>query len=275
MNRYIDTHVHLYDEAFDPDLPQVLERMKGAGVIKCILPAIDRSYYERQRDCAAKYPGYVFEAAGLHPTSVGKGWESELDWVRERLEERNGTKKTGGQDPGAEGEYVAVGEIGLDGYWSKEFLPQQMEVFREQLLLASRWDLPVIIHAREATEEIFKVLESLKGIPLRGVFHAFSGSWETFRRIGRYGDFKVGIGGIVTYKNAGIAGVLEKIPLESVLLETDAPYLPPVPFRGKRNESSYLEIIAGKIAEIKNCPVEEVARTTTENAEKLFKLNHE
>lgn len=258
MNRYIDTHVHLYDEAFDPDFPAVVERMKTAGVIKCILPAIDRSCTDRQQRCADVLPGYAFEAAGLHPTSVGEDWEQELEEVR-RL------KETGRK-------YVAVGEIGLDGHWSRDFMPQQMEAFRTQLLWASRWDLPVIVHAREAWEEIFQVLDSLKGVPLRGVFHAFSGSEETFRRISRYGDFKTGIGGTVTYKNAGIARVLEKIPLEAVVLETDAPYLSPVPHRGERNESACLVLVAEKIAQIKGISPEEVARITTENAETLFKI---
>lgn len=255
--KFIDTHAHLYDEAFDGDFDETIARIKGNGVVKCIFPAIDSSTFDRQRDAAARCGDFVVQAMGLHPTSVGENWKEELDFVFEEIER---------------GSYVAVGEIGMDGYWSKEFLPQQKEVFALQLKLAYRKGLPVIIHAREATDEIFQVLDSLGGEVPRGVFHAFSGSWETYQRICGYGDFMVGIGGVVTYKNAGVAKALEKIPLERIVLETDSPYLTPVPFRGKRNESSYLVYVAEKISQIKGCTLEEVADATVANAIKMFGL---
>ncbi len=260
--KFIDTHVHLYDEAFDADRDETLERMKSAGVEYCIFPAIDKENYMRQTAVAAKYRGYVYEAIGLHPTSVKEDWESELDFVKEKLASRV-----------SDNPYIAVGEIGIDGYWSKEFIGEQKRVFREQLILANEYGLPVIVHVRDATEEVFEVLDSLDGnIPVNGVFHAFSGSYETYCRLRKYGNIKVGIGGVVTYKNAGIAKALENIPLSDILLETDAPWLTPVPYRGKRNESTYLALIAEKIAQIKGCDVEEVARVTTENAKELFKI---
>lgn len=257
MIQFVDTHAHLYDEAFDGDFDETIARIKENGVIKCIFPGIDSTTYDRQTLAAARCGDFVAQAMGLHPTSVGENWKEELDFVFDAVEK---------------GSYVAIGEIGMDGYWSKEFIGQQKEVFRQQLLLAYRKQLPVIIHAREATEEIFQVLDSLGGEVPRGVFHAFSGSYETYSRIASYGNFMVGIGGVVTYKNAGVAKSIERIPLEKILLETDSPYLTPVPFRGKRNESSYLVHIAGKIAEIKGCPLEEVAAATTANAYRMFGL---
>ncbi len=268
MLRYIDTHVHLYDEAFDPDREVVIERIKAAGVWKCLLPAIDSTYYERQTQFADCNIGFAYEAMGLHPTSVSTNWKEELLFVRDKLY-------------GGERRYYAVGEIGLDCYWSKEFIELQKEVFLKQLLYAYDLSLPVIIHVREATAEIFDVLDKFiaeAGLQagetrLKGVFHAYSGSIETFERLSSYGDFRVGIGGVVTYKNAGVAKALENIDMEHILLETDSPWLTPVPFRGKRNESSYLSYIAQKVASIKNSSPEEVANITTENAQKLFNIS--
>lgn len=257
MIQFVDTHAHLYDEAFDNDFEETVGRIKGSGVVKCIFPGIDSSSYSRQTSAALKCGDFVAQAMGLHPTSVGEEWQKELEFALDALEK---------------GDYVAVGEIGMDGYWSKEFLQQQKEVFRVQLEAAYSKGLPVIIHAREATEEIFEVLGSLKGKVPGGVFHAFSGSYETYRRIQASGDFMIGIGGVVTYKNAGVAKAIENIPLERILLETDSPYLTPVPFRGKRNESSYLAYIAEKIAQVKGCSLEEVAAVTTANAYKMFRL---
>lgn len=257
MIQFIDTHAHLYDEAFDGDFDDTIARIKKNGVVKCIFPAIDSTTFDRQSKAADKCGDFVVEAIGLHPTSVGENWRSELDFVLQKVES---------------GKYVAVGEIGMDGYWSKEFLVEQKEVFRQQLELAYAKGLPVIIHAREATEEIFEVLDSLGGKVPRGVFHAFSGSYETYERICSYGNFMVGIGGVVTYKNAGVAKTLERVPLDRIVLETDSPYLTPVPLRGKRNESSYLVYIAEKIAAIKGCTLEEVAAATVENATLMFGL---
>ena len=257
MIEFVDTHAHLYDEAFDADFEQTIARIKEHGVVKCIFPAIDSTSYSRQTDAAALCGDFVSQAMGLHPTSVAGNWRDELQFALDAL---------------SRGGYVAVGEIGIDGYWSKEFIQEQKEVFRVQLEEAYKRNLPVIIHAREATEEIFQVLESLgKRVP-RGVFHAFSGSYETYERICKYGDFMVGIGGVVTYKNAGVAKSIERIPLERIVVETDSPYLTPVPYRGKRNESSYLVHIPDKIAQVKGCTVEEVAAKTTGNAFALFGL---
>ena len=257
--RFIDTHVHLYDEAFDADFDETLLRIKEAGVECCIFPAIDMENYPRQAEAARRCGGFAYEAIGVHPTSVGENWRVELDFVKEKLAEGNAR-------------YVAVGEIGVDGYWSKEFINEQKEVFREQLLLANEYNLPVIVHVRDAIEEVFQVLDSLEGVQVKGVFHAFSGSYETYCRLKKYGDIKIGIGGVVTYKNAGVAKVIERVPLEDIVLETDAPWLTPVPYRGKRNESSYLQIIAEKVAQIKGCDVETVSEVTTRNAIALFNL---
>ena len=255
--RLIDTHLHLYDEAFDADREEVVERMRQAGVVKCIMPAIDKDSFGRQSSVSSAYRDFLWQAIGLHPTSVNENWEDELQFVRDELEKRRDN-------------YVAIGEIGLDGYWSKDFMEEQKMVFKEQLLLAKEYSLPVIIHLREATEELFEVLDSPGAAPLRGVFHAFSGSAESYRRLKKYGDIKFGIGGVVTYKNAGVAVSLKSMPLEDLLLETDAPWLSPVPFRGKRNESSHLVEIAAKIAQIKEVAIEEVAETTSVNAERMF-----
>lgn len=255
--RLIDTHLHLYDEAFDADREEVVERMRQAGVVKCIMPAIDKDSFGRQSSVSSAYRDFLWQAIGLHPTSVNENWEDELQFVRDELEKRRDN-------------YVAIGEIGLDGYWSKDFMEEQKTVFKEQLLLAKEYSLPVIIHLREATEELFEVLDSPGAAPLKGVFHAFSGSAESYRRLKKYGDIKFGIGGVVTYKNAGVAVSLKSMLLEDLLLETDAPWLSPVPFRGKRNESSHLVEIAAKIAQIKEVAIEEVAETTSVNAERMF-----
>lgn len=265
--KYIDTHVHLYDEAYDGDFDETLQRIKEAGVGCCIFPAIDMENYERQTGIARKCGSFVREAIGVHPTSVGANWRMELDFVEARLAERNA-------DGAAENRYVAVGEIGVDGYWSKEFINEQKKVFREQLVLAHKYGLPVIVHVRDAVEEVFEVLDSLQEVDIKGVFHAFSGSYETYCRLKKYGDIKIGIGGVVTYKNAGVAKVIERVPLEDIVLETDAPWLTPVPYRGKRNESTYLQVIAEKVAQIKGCSVDAVAEATTRNAIELFNLEN-
>lgn len=250
---FIDTHSHIYDSAFDADREEVLARCRQAGVSSIVLPAIDKSCHESQMAALSSMKGYAYGAMGLHPTSVGPSWKDELDFALGKIEE---------------GSWCAVGEIGLDTYWSSEFLDEQVEVLEIQLQYARRLGLPVILHVRNAMDKILEVFRGKKG--LRGVFHAFSGSVESYREIKRLGDFKIGIGGVVTYKNAGIASVLEQVPLQDIVLETDCPYLSPVPYRGKRNESSYIPLIASKIQMIKGCSLEEIAQVTTENARKLF-----
>ena len=255
----IDTHSHLYDSDYDSDFQEMIDRVKGAGVEKCLMPGIDSSTHQRMMDVAALLPGFAYPAIGLHPTSVKDDWREELAFVKDNI---------------SAGKFYAVGEIGLDGYWSREFIDEQKEVLFSQILLAEEYKLPIIIHLREATDDIFQVLEKVKaeGIRPRGVFHAFTGSIETYCRIQKFGDFKVGIGGVVTYKNAGIKETLPEIPDESILLETDAPWLTPVPFRGKRNESSYLTYIASTVALIKGTTQENNENITSKNAMELFNM---
>ena len=253
----IDTHSHIYDEAFDEDIDAVVERAREAGVCTCILPGIDISSYDRLTSCSDKLGAFVKPCTGLHPTSVAGNWKEELDFVFDHFRDRK---------------FYAIGEIGLDLHWSDEFVREQKIVFESQLDFASRNDLPVIIHLREATDLFFEVMSDMKGVPVKGTMHAFSGSYETYKRILAAGDFKFGIGGVVTYKNAGVAVSLEKMSLTDIVLETDCPWLTPVPHRGTRNESSYVKIVADEVSRIKGLPVEDVAAVTTMNARKLFNL---
>ena len=254
---YIDTHSHLYDEAFSSEEDLAVERAVNAGVTKMIVPDIDSSTRQVMFDLAERHPGTLFPTLGLHPTSVAANWRDEMDAVEKALPEHK---------------IWAIGEIGIDCYWSKEFLEQQKEAFRIQLEMAEKLDLPVIIHSRESTELIINVLKDYKTHNLRGVFHAYSGSAETYRELQKLGDWYIGIGGVLTYKKASIAETIKEIPLDRIILETDSPYLTPVPHRGKRNESSYIPHIAEKLAVQKDISIEEVARTTTANATRLFRL---
>lgn len=254
---FIDTHCHIYDEAFDSDFFQTVERARDAGIVQFILPAINKESYDRMMKAAEALGGAGFPCIGLHPTEVGPSWEEEMAFVRECLAQRR---------------FWAIGEIGLDKHWSTEFIKEQKRVFAEQLEIAAAKDLPIIIHSREATDEIFEVLEETRGIPVKGVFHAFSGSYETYCRCLKYGDFKFGIGGVVTYKKAGIAEILDRMSIDDLLLETDCPYLTPVPHRGERNESAYIRIIAEKISERTSIPPAVIAEKTTNNARKLFNI---
>ena len=253
----VDTHCHLYDEAFRPDFDDVLTRAREAGLEACVMPGIDRSCHESLVAMADALPGFAFPCIGLHPTSVSETWEEELAFVKEHFADRR---------------WYAVGEIGLDKYWSKDFVKEQIRVLEEQIVLAAEAGLPVIIHLREATDDFFRVLEDLRGVDFRGVMHAFSGSYETYRRLLTYADFRFGIGGVVTYKNAGVALAVEKMSLDDIVTETDCPWLTPVPFRGKRNEPSYVRLVVEKIAQIKQLPYEDVAASTTRNARRLLNL---
>lgn len=253
----IDTHSHLYDEAFDTDFIEVVSRARDAGVVSLVFPGIDRASYDRLVRCTDSMPDFAYPGIGLHPTSVGSDWREELQFVFDRFSDR---------------QWFAVGEIGLDCHWSDEFIKEQIEVLESQLELASVHELPVIIHLRDATEEFFHVLEDMKGVPISGTMHAYSGSYETYCRLLRYADFKFGIGGVVTYKNAGVADSLQKMSMDDLVLETDCPWLTPVPHRGSRNESSYVRLVAEKVSIIKGISVEEVASITTRNARNLFKI---
>lgn len=254
--QFIDTHSHLYDEAFAEDMDSAVARAIVSGVTKVILPDIDSATRKQMFNLADRHSEVLFPCLGLHPTSIDAGWKAEF----EKLEEYSHKQ------------IYAIGEIGIDCYWSKEFLEQQKEAFRLQLKMAHDLNLPVIIHSRESTEIIIEILKGCKNLNLRGVFHAYSGSRETFREIQRLGDWFIGIGGVLTFKKASIAESVKDIPLERILLETDSPYLTPVPFRGQRNESSYIPHIASRLAEIKGTDINEIALTTTENAEKLFSI---
>lgn len=257
MTELIDTHSHIYEDDFAPDFGQVIERAESAGVSALIMPDVDIASYDKMIRTADRLPEYAFPCIGLHPTSVNEEWETELSFLREHLHDRK---------------FYAIGEIGLDEYWSRDFVEQQIRVFEEQVEIAAQMDLPVIIHCRQATDDLFRVLEDVRGLPLRGTMHAFTGSYETYRRILSYGDFKFGIGGVVTYKNAGIAETVRRMSLQDIVLETDCPWLTPVPYRGRRNESSYVSLVAAKVAETMGAGLEAVASATTSNARKLFKL---
>ena len=251
---FTDTHTHLYDEAFAGEEDLAVERAVAAGVTRMILPDIDSQTRLEMFSLADRHEGVLFPCLGLHPTSVDARWQEEMMLLERHLDRK----------------IWAVGEIGMDCYWSREFVKEQEEVFRTQLEMASRLSLPVIIHSRESTELILNVLKDCRHLDLRGVFHAFSGSIETFRELQRLGDWYVGIGGVLTYKKASIAETVREIPMERILLETDSPYLTPVPFRGKRNESAYIPHIASRLAELTGRTVEETAEITTDNAQKLF-----
>ena len=252
--RFIDTHAHLYDEAFASEEEAAIERAISSGVDRIVFPDIDSQTRDIMFAIADRHPGSVFPCLGLHPTSVGKEWEKEMAAIEGYLSRK----------------IYAIGEIGMDCYWSKEFIREQQEALRIQLELADKLNLPVIIHSRESTELIINILKECRHLNLKGVFHAYSGSIETFRELQKLGDWYIGIGGVLTYRKASIAETVREIPLERILLETDSPYLTPVPFRGKRNESSYIPHIAARLSELTGKSLEEVAQTTTSNAEKLF-----
>lgn len=250
----IDTHCHLYGKDFKNDIEQVIERAQAAGVSKFYLPGIDSEVIDSMLELEAKYPDTCIAMMGLHPCSVKEDYKEELAVVKQWLDKRP---------------FVAVGEIGLDFYWDKTFTQQQYEAFEMQMEWALEKQLPIVIHTRNAMQETINTVKPFAQKGLKGIFHCFSGSYESATQIINMG-FLLGIGGVLTYKNGGLPAALEKIGLEHMVLETDAPYLTPVPFRGKRNESSYLTYIVEKLAEVKNVPVEEAARITTENALKIF-----
>lgn len=252
--RFIDTHTHISDESFAGEEEDIISRALEAGVVKMLQADTNAKERGPMYRLVERHPGVLFPMLGLYPGDVDKGWRDELDQM---LPYRSKCP-------------VAVGEIGLDYHFSTEFTAEQKEAFRTQLELASEWGLPVNIHLRDATEDFFDIMEGCRHLHLRGNLHAFSGSAETFHRLQKYGEWYVGIGGVLTFRNAGIAKAVLDIPLERILLETDAPYLTPVPHRGERNESAYVPVIGAFLAGIKGVPVEEVARITTENAEKLF-----
>lgn len=256
---FVDTHTHFYDDWLLPDAEAAVGRALAAGVDRMIQADIDSRERPAMWEIGDRHPGVLFQMLGLYPGSVtAQNWQQELDLV-------HGFAASGKR-------IVAIGEIGLDYHEGTEFAKQQKEVFRNQLELAAQLNLPVNIHLRDAWEDFFQVIEDAKHLHIRGNLHCFSGSWEIFQRASRSGDWMVGIGGVVTFKNASLAQTVERIPMDRILLETDAPYLAPVPHRGERNESAFLPLIADKIARIKGLSIEEVAAQTTRNAENLFGL---
>lgn len=253
---FVDTHTHLYLEQFDDDRSEVVENAIREGVKYMLLPNIDADSLEAMKKLSRQFPENCLPMMGLHPTSVKENYEEELALVEKEH---------------AENKYLAVGEIGMDLYWDKTFQEQQQDALKRQLRLAKKLKLPVSIHTRDAFDEIFDIVAEELNEDLKGVFHCFTGTPEDANKIMETG-FKIGIGGVVTFKNSKLPEVLSKIPLEHLVLETDSPFLTPMPFRGKRNQSAYLVYIADKIAEITGVKTAKVADVTTQNAFEIFNL---
>ena len=249
-----DTHTHLYSEQFDLDRDQMIQRAIDAGVSRFFIPAIDSTCTQAMFDLEKNHPGHVFLMMGLHPTYVKENYLEELAHVERELASRK---------------FYAIGEIGIDLFWDKTFLKEQQHAFKHQIQLAKKYKLGINIHCRDAFDEVFEVLESEKSNDLFGIFHCFTGDLGQAQRAISLG-MKLGIGGVATFKNGKIDQFLNKIDLQYIVLETDSPYLAPVPYRGKRNESSYTLLVAQKLAEIYQLPVEEIARITTENSKQIF-----
>lgn len=253
----IDTHTHLYLPEFDEDRAATVQRAKEQGIQQCILPNIDSESIPQIHKMKAEFPDFTFMAMGLHPTSVKENYEEELAIAYQELQT---------------GKYMAVGEMGIDLYWDKSFYEQQKLAFREQASWAVEFDLPLIIHSRDSFEEIFELMDNLWTPELKGVFHCYTGTHAQAEKIVKDYGFKLGLGGVLTFKNSNLREDIKDIDCKHFLLETDAPFLAPVPYRGKRNESAYVSLVAQKLAEVKNCSVEEIAEITTQSAHELFKF---
>jgi len=250
----IDTHTHLYLDHFKDDIDDVVQRAISVGVEKFYLPSISSKYNKSMHDLESKFPNRVFCMIGLHPCYVDKNFELEIEFVKERIKSHK---------------YKAIGEIGIDLFHEKKYFNQQIIAFEEQIKLALEYDLPIVIHSRESFDEIFEVLKKYKSDKLRGIFHCFTGNEDQAKKIIDL-NFFLGIGGVVTFKNGKISEFLSSIPLDRIVLETDSPYLAPAPYRGKRNESSYLSIIASKLSEIYNLDVSEISRITQQSSNEIF-----
>ena len=251
-----DTHTHLYSEQFDDDRVEVIQRALAAGVTRFFIPAIDSTYTKAMYALEASYPDNMYLMTGVHPTHVKANYLEELAHVKDQLAFRK---------------FIAIGEIGIDLYWDKSTLKPQQEMFRAQIQLAKQYDLPIVIHCRDAFDEVFEILEEEKGPDLFGIFHCFTGTLDQAKKAISY-NMKLGIGGVVTFKNGKIDQFLNQISLDHIVLETDAPYLSPVPFRGKRNESSYLLNVLEKISDIYAISTDQVALITTKNSKSIFKI---
>ena len=251
-----DTHTHLYSEAFDEDRDKMMQRAFNKGITRFFVPAIDSTYTKAMFELEKNYPENVFLMMGLHPTSVKENYKEELTHVEKLLSERP---------------FIAIGEIGIDLYWDKSTLSIQQEAFRHQIKLSKKYKLPIVIHCRESFDEIFEVLEEEKGDDLFGIFHCFTGTLEQAQRAISY-NMKLGIGGVVTFKNGKIDQFLNQIDLKHIVLETDSPYLAPTPYRGKRNESSYIINVLDKLSYIYGISATEIANITTANSKEVFKV---
>jgi TatD DNase family protein len=251
----VDTHTHIYAEEFDADREEIIRRAKEAGVGAFCLPNIDVESIGRLHNLCDQHPEICFPMMGLHPTSVESNYKKDLDIIRAELGKRK---------------YIAIGEIGIDLHWDKTCLKEQIEAFEEQLRWSIEWDLPVAIHSREAFPQVFESLHKTGVDKLRGVFHSFGGSREELEEALRCPGFSLGINGVITYKKADFRDYLTLAPIERIVIETDAPYLAPVPYRGKRNEPAYLAAVVRKLAEVYGLPEETIAETTTGNARQMF-----
>jgi TatD DNase family protein len=254
---WIDTHAHLYTKEFDSDRNEIIQNAAKNGVNTILLPNIDVSTIQPMLDLCEKFPNHCFPMMGLHPGNVQENWEEQLATMKPFFFSHK---------------MVAVGEIGMDLYWDKTFIEEQKCAFRQQIVWAKEMKLPIVIHARDAFDEIFEILDEIMDENLFGVFHCFTGNLDQAKKIMSYKKFMLGIGGLLTYKKATLDEVLKKVPLDYLILETDAPYLPPVPFRGKRNESSYLLHTAEKLADVHGVKLSELAEITTRNAKQMFNL---
>lgn len=254
----IDTHSHIFGPEFTDDLPEVIARAKEVGVEKVFMPNIDDTSIDAMLEACRQYPGYCYPMIGFHPTSVDADSMPKVKEMKKHLIEGH--------------PYIAVGEVGLDLYWDKTYIKEQQEVLEEQIQWALEWELPLVIHCREAFPELFQVLRPYKDTKLTGVFHSFTGTVEEAEELLGYSRFMVGINGVVTFKKSTLPDALKILPLERLVLETDSPYLAPVPYRGRRNESAYVKRVAVKLAELYEMEIGEVERKTTANALKVFKI---
>jgi len=251
----IETHAHIYSEKFNEDRELAIERAKDVGIERIYMPNIDHTSIDTMMECEEKHPDYCFSMMGVHPCSINKDFQKELYVVEDWLSKRK---------------FRAIGEIGMDLYWDKTHQAEQTEALEIQIGWAKKYKLPIIIHSRDSTNEVLEVLRKHNDDDLFGIFHCFGGSLEEAKSISELG-FKIGIGGVVTFKNSSLSDVVKDIPIEDLVLETDCPYLPPVPYRGKRNEPSYLKLIAERVALEKEVSVKELIRQTIENSLSIFK----
>lgn len=257
--RFIDTHTHLFDEAFRNDLPEVIERAKAAGMVQALLPCINLPTWKDMMDVCKAYPGLCQPMLGIHPTEIGPFYWQELQKMHEML--------TADRES-----YVAIGEVGLDFYWDRSQYKAQLDVFETQVRWALEFDLPLMIHCRKAQSELTAVLKKYRKEPLRGVFHCFSGSYEMARQLLELGDFVLGIGGVVTYGNTKLPQTLSRLPISRIVLETDSPYMTPVPHRGERNEPSYIPYIMEKLSEVYGLTAAQIGEETIKNTVRMFRL---